>query len=204
MTRIKVCGNTNPADVRLAVELGVDLLGFIFATSKRQVTIEQGRALAAEVPSGIERVGVFIDEPTLRVAEAVEACGLTAVQIYRPITDEDRRLGVTLLPAMRVGETSAISPNGFQPTDHPLLDTWSPETMGGGTGQTWDWRLAFDLARRYGVIVSGGLNRDNVSAAIKQLEPWGVDVCSGVELEPRKKDPEKLRAFVEAVRGVSR
>jgi phosphoribosylanthranilate isomerase len=204
VTKIKVCGNTNPADVELAVELGVDLLGFIFTRSKRQISVDDGRRLTAQVPAHVERVGVFIDEPTEEIARAIEQCGLTAVQIYRPITPEDRGLAITLLPALRIGESAAIPANGFQPTDHPLLDTWSSETTGGGTGETWEWSRASQLARRYPVIVSGGLNPANVTAAIKELKPWGVDVCSGVELQPGKKDPEKLRAFVSAVRGESR
>ena len=93
MTRIKVCGNTNLDDVTLALELGVDLLGFIFTRSKRRISIDQGRALTASIPSNVERVGVFIDEPTAQIAEVVEACALNAVHLYRPITAADRRLG---------------------------------------------------------------------------------------------------------------
>jgi phosphoribosylanthranilate isomerase len=200
MTRIKICGNTHPADVELAVALGIDLIGFIFTTSKRQITVQQGQRLAAGVPDGIVRVGVFIDEPTETIARAVDACGLTGVQVYRPITPADRRLGVTLFPAIRVGERERLEADGLHPSDHPLLDTWGPESQGGGSGRTWDWTLASQVASRYEVIVSGGLRPTNVGDAIKQLKPWGVDVCSGVEREPGRKDPGKLRAFVSAVR----
>ena len=200
MTRIKVCGNTRLQDVELALELDVALLGFIFSRSLRQIGIDDGRALTAGIPEGVERVGVFIDEPTSEIARAVEECGLTAVQIYRPLTDNDRRLGVTLLPALRMRDGASVDDDGFDEADHPVLDTYRPDREAGGTGETWDWRAAESLARRYPIVVSGGLTPRNVGAAIAQLRPWGVDVCSGVESEPGKKDPGKLRAFVEAVR----
>ena len=203
MTKIKVCGNTRAQDVELALALGVELLGFIFTRSPRRIGIDEARVLTAGIPDGVERVGVFIDEPTAEIAQAVESCGLTAVQIYRPISEEDRRLGVLLLPALRMRHGESLREDGFRPADHPLLDTFRPDTDGGGTGQTWDWSVAEALARRYPIVVSGGLSPANVGAAIGRLRPWGVDVCSGVEAEPGKKDPVKLRSFVEAVRAAS-
>jgi phosphoribosylanthranilate isomerase len=202
VTRIKICGNTRKEDVDLAVELGVDLLGFIFGPSKRQIDVEQARQLVADVPDTIERVGVFVHEPTEVIERAVDACGLTAVQIYRPITPQDRELGVTLMPVLRVRNGEDVNALSFESTDHPLLDTWASETAGGGTGQTWDWGKASRVARRYPILVSGGLTPGNVGDAVERLRPWGVDVCSGVEAEPGRKDAEKLRAFVEAVRRV--
>ena len=199
MTRIKICGNTNPQDVELAVELDVNLLGFIFTNSKRRISVDDGRALMASVPPSIERVGVFIDEPTSEIGRTVAACGLTGIQVYRPLTDDDRDLGVKLFPAVRVRDGDPLSDLRFQDGDHPLLDTWAPDTVG-GTGRSWLWADAIALARRYPIAVSGGLNRDNVGDAIAELKPWGVDVCSGVESEPGQKDPARLRDFVIAVR----
>ena len=204
MTRIKICGNTTKEDVDLAVELGVDLLGFIFGPSKRQIDVERARQLVADVPDTIERVGVFVHEPADVIEKAVAACRLTAVQIYRPITPDDRRLGVTLLPALRVRNGEDLDALSFESTDRPLLDTWALETAAGGTGQTWDWGKASRLARRYPILVSGGLTPGNVGDAVGRLRPWGVDVCSGVEAEPGRKDYEKLRAFVAAVRRADR
>jgi phosphoribosylanthranilate isomerase len=204
MTKIKICGNTRKEDVDLAVELGVDLLGFIFGPSKRHIDVDQARELIGDVPDTVERVGVFVSEPVEVIAHAVEACGLTAVQIYRPITPEDRELGVTLLPALRVRNGEDLDALRFEPRDHPLLDTWASDTTGGGTGKTWDWGQASRLARRYPILVSGGLTPTNVRDAVDRLRPWGVDVCSGVEAEPGRKNHEKLRAFVEAVRRVDR
>lgn len=199
MTRIKVCGNTEAEGIRAAVELGVDLLGFIFTRSLRRVTVEQARALIADVPESIARVGVFIDEPTDEIAAVAEACGLSAIQLYRPPTPEDRALGLLMLPALRLrgGVDGSVK---LEPGDHPLLDTFVPDAIG-GTGKTWDWSLADSLARRYPVIVSGGLNAENVGAAVNRLKPWGVDVSSSVERSPGVKDPARLRAFLEAVRG---
>jgi phosphoribosylanthranilate isomerase len=204
VTKIKICGNTRKADVDLAVELGVDLLGFIFGPSKRHIDVEQARKLVGDVPDTVERVGVFVSEPVEVISQAVEACGLTAVQIYRPVTPQDRELGVTLLPALRVRNGEDLDALRFEPRDHPLLDTWASDTTGGGTGQTWDWGKACRLARRYPILVSGGLTPSNVGDAVDRLRPWGVDVCSGVEAEPGRKDPDKLRAFVSAVRKVDR
>jgi len=199
MTRIKVCGNTELEGVRVAVGLGVDLLGFIFARSPRRVTVEQARDLIAEVPESIGRVGVFVDEPTDQIAAVAGACALTAIQLYREPAPQDRALGLQLLPALRLraGEDGSAR---LEPGDHPLLDTFVPDAIG-GTGRTWDWSLADSLAQRYPVIVSGGLNAENVGAAVARLKPWGVDVSSGVERSPGIKDPVRLRAFVAAVRA---
>jgi phosphoribosylanthranilate isomerase len=204
MTKIKICGNTRKDDVDLAVELGVDLIGFIFGPSKRHIEVDEAQQLVADIPDTVERVGVFVHEPADVIERVVAACGLTAVQIYRPITPEDRELDVTLLPALRVRNGDDLDGHGFEPRDHPLLDTWASETSGGGTGQTWNWTRAARLVRRYPILVSGGLTPANVANAVQQLKPWGVDVCSGVEAEPGRKDHAKLRAFVAAVREADR
>ena len=203
MTRIKICGNTRPEDVELAVELGADLLGFIFTRSKRQVGVDDARRLMATLPATIERVGVFVDEPPAEIARVVEACSLTAIQVYRPLTEADRAIGVLVLPAVRVKIGDDLRDLRFEDGDHPLLDTWAPDAVG-GTGRQWNWPDAVPLARRYEIAVSGGLRSDNVREAVAQVKPWAVDVCSGVEHEPGRKDPAKLRAFVEAVREADR
>jgi len=203
VTRIKICGNTRAEDVELAVELGVDLLGFIFTRSKRQVRVDQVKTVIAGVPDTVEKVGVFIDEPPEEIAGIAQACGLTAIQVYRPLTEKDRSLGLLLLPAFRVQEGEDLTALHFESGDHPLLDTWAPDTIG-GTGRAWAWSQAKAVAHRYPVVVSGGLTPDNVDAAVRELHPWGVDVCSGVEAEAGRKDHGKLRAFGEAVRRVDR
>jgi phosphoribosylanthranilate isomerase len=203
VTKIKICGNTNADDVALAIELGVDLLGFIFTRSKRHVDVDDIKAVIADVPSGVERVGVFIDEPTERIAAVASACGLTAIQVYRPLTERDRALGLLTLPAFRVQDGEDLTTLRLQRGDHPLFDTWAPDSIG-GTGRAWAWPQARAVAREYPVVVSGGLTADNVDVAVRELHPWAVDVCSGVEAEPGRKDPAKLRAFVAAVREADR
>jgi phosphoribosylanthranilate isomerase len=203
VTKIKVCGNTRADDVEFAIGLGVDLLGFIFTRSKRQVRVDEVKAIIAQVPDTVERVGVFIDEPPEQIAAVVEACGLTAIQVYRPLTEQDRALGLLLMPAFRVQDGEDLTAIHFENGDHPLLDTWAPDTIG-GTGRAWAWSQARVVARQYPVVVSGGLTPDNVDGAVRELHPWAVDVCSGVEAEPGRKDHAKLRAFIEAVRRVNR
>ena len=203
MTKIKICGNTRGDDVELAVELGADLLGFIFTRSKRQVRVDEIKDVIAHVPAGIERVGVFIDEPAEQIGEVARACGLTAIQVYRPLSEGDRALGLLLLPAFRVQDGEDLTTIRLGNGDHPLFDTWMPDSVG-GTGRTWAWPQAKAVARKYPVVVSGGLTPDNVDGAVRELRPWAVDVCSGVEAEPGRKDPVKLRAFIEAVRRVDR
>jgi phosphoribosylanthranilate isomerase len=200
VTKIKICGNTRAQDVELAVELGVDLLGFIFTRSKRQVHVDEIKAVIGGVPDTVERVGVFIDEPPDQIAAIAEACGLTAIQVYRPLTEKDRALGLLLLPAVRVQNGEDLSAIQFEDGDHPLLDTWAPDAIG-GTGRAWAWSQAKAVARLYPVVVSGGLTPENVEGAVRALHPWAVDVCSGVEAEPGRKDPARMRAFVGAVRG---
>jgi phosphoribosylanthranilate isomerase len=203
MTKIKICGNTRREDVELAIELGVDLLGFIFTRSKRQVGVDDVKALIAEVPSGVERVGVFIDESPEQIAAVADACRLTAIQVYRPLTEEDRALRLLNLPAFRVQDGEDLTVLRLEVGDHPLFDTWAPDSIG-GTGRAWAWPQAKALTRQYPIVVSGGLTPDNVHSAMRELHPWAVDVCSGVEAEPGRKDPAKLRAFVAAVREADR
>jgi phosphoribosylanthranilate isomerase len=201
MTKIKICGNTRADDVELAVELGADLLGFIFTRSKRQVRIDEIKDVIGQVPPAVERVGVFIDETPEQISQIAQACGLTALQVYRPLTEKDRSLGLLMLPAFRVQEGQDLTGIPLERGDHPLFDTWMADSIG-GTGRAWAWGQAKAIARKYPLVVSGGLTPDNVDGAMRELHPWAVDVCSGVEAEPGRKDHAKLRAFVEAVRRV--
>ena len=200
MTRSKICGNTEAAGVDRAVALGVDLLGFIFTRSKRQVGLEQARALVARVPAGIARVGVFIDEPAAQIAPVVEACALSAVQVYRPLTAADRALPVQWIVATRMRDGRLQPPVEPGPDELLLVDTWTADSDGGGSGQAWDWASAVPLAGRHRLLLSGGLGPDNVRLGIDRLHPFGVDVASGVESSPGVKDLNRLAAFVAAVR----
>jgi phosphoribosylanthranilate isomerase len=204
MTRIKICGNTEAAGVDRAVELKVDLLGFIFTRSRRQLSVEQARHLTERVPESIGRVGVFIDEPAEEIAAVIEACGLSAVQVYRPLTPADRALPVQWIQAARMRQGRLDPPVEPDPSELLLVDTWTADSDGGGSGLAWDWNRARELARRHRLLLSGGLRAETVAKGIEALRPWGVDVSSGVESQPGVKDPELLARFVEAVREADR
>ena len=218
---VKICANTNLEDARLAAELGVDAVGFVFAPSKRRVTAEQVAEITDELPVGVEKVGVFTSTDADEILQAAKVAGLTIVQLHSAFDSE-------LVNAIDVGSGGALRvlqvvdvPVGMDMEDlrslltavlrHPfvvaaLLDA-SHGGVSGGTGKKFDWERTAEVVRQVQeaiggrVIVAGGLNAENVAEAIAAFEPWGVDVASGVEDSPGKKDPERLRAFVAAARA---
>ena len=220
MTWIKICGTTNLEDARAAAEAGADAIGFVFAESPRQITPEAAAGIVRELPPQVEKVGVFVHHPAPRIREIVEHAGLTALQLHGDQEDlakaeellpwaDERRLRIIVAVSML--ETADVGIKRPQPGAHHraamLLDSMSP-TLRGGSGKTWDWKqfAPFVEAIRgsVDVIVAGGLKAENVPEAIRVLRPWGVDVVSGVEREPGKKDPDKVKAFVAAVRAAEK
>ncbi|HTF42765.1 MAG TPA: phosphoribosylanthranilate isomerase [Terriglobales bacterium] len=217
MTWIKICGTTNLEDARLAVDAGADALGFVFyENSPRKVSPEVVRQIIAELPAGVEKVGVFVRPPFDFMEDVAERTGLTAVQLYpdfpaEPATDRPRLAHLKhylVLPARlfldqeREFESSSL-PAGYR-VNGILVDSGTPQQPG-GTGRVFDWEKGRHVvgairASGFNVIAAGGLTPDNVTEAIRALEPWGVDVVSGVEASPGKKNPEKVRAFITAVR----
>jgi phosphoribosylanthranilate isomerase len=206
---IKICATTSVEDGLAAIAAGADALGFVFVPSKRRVTAEQARAIIRELPAGIERIGVFQDETAERIRATVEHAALTAVQLHGEETPEmaaalfnqgprTPRIGVikTIVVKDDFQERFDRLRRNHQGIDSLLLDS------GAGSGRTFDWKSVQPLLTATGMrlIVAGGLTPENVGAAIRTFSPWGVDVATGVEREPGKKDPEKLRAFVAAVR----
>jgi phosphoribosylanthranilate isomerase len=217
---IKICANTNLEDARLAAELGVDAVGFVFAPSKRRVTPEQVAEITRELPQALTKVGVFTSTDAEKILQAAKAAGLTVVQLHSAFDPE-------LVNAIDAGSGGALRvlqvvdvPVGMDLEElrslltavlrHPfvvaaLLDASHGGTSG-GTGKRFDWERTAEVVRQVQeaiggrVIVAGGLQVENVGEAIAAFEPWGVDVASGVEASPGKKDAERLRAFVEAVR----
>ena len=220
MTWVKICGTTNQEDARAAVEAGADALGFVFAESPRRIAPEAAAKIVSELPPQVEKVGVFVKHTAARIREIVEQVGLTAVQLHGD--EKDLAEAGELLPwADGRGLRIIVAVSGLEgagtgikrPTAGAhyrtalLVDSMTP-SLRGGSGITWDWKqLApfVDAIRgAVDVIVAGGLKAENVQEAIRVLRPWGVDVVSGVEREPGKKDPEKVRAFVKAVREALR
>jgi phosphoribosylanthranilate isomerase len=202
MVRIKICGITNLEDALLAAELGANALGFIFyAKSPRSVAPEAAREIIRQLPPLVLSVGVFVNEEAATVRDLAAAVGLDWVQLHGTETPEYCcSLGHRVLKGFRMqAEESLQDLQAYQGAVQAfLLDTYK-QGQTGGTGETFDWELA-RKAKEYGAIVlAGGLTAANVARAIEVAQPQAVDVASGVEAAPGKKDPEKLRAFFEAI-----
>jgi len=202
--RVKICGITNGEDAHCAVELGADALGFVFyPESPRYVSPPKVRDIVAKLPPFVTPIGVFVDEAEQRVEDVLAETGIQVVQLHG---DEPPHccegFDVKVIKAFRVQEDFDPVELGAYRVDAYLLDAYDERRMG-GTGRTFNWDLALP-AKGYGrIILSGGLNPDNVGRAIEIVRPYGVDVSSGVEREPGRKDLGKLRAFMLEVRDAS-
>jgi phosphoribosylanthranilate isomerase len=218
---IKICANTNLNDAQLAAELGADAVGFVFAPSKRQVTAAQVASITPHLPRTMDLVGVFSTQDANEIADIAQQAGLTAIQLHggsNPALAEELqrrfegRLGLIQTihwqvdadgsSAAAVGRQLAeLNANGV--IDRVLIDSKVGHATG-GTGTTFNWDEAravlAESTGRLKLIVAGGLRPENVADAIHGLDPWGVDVASGVEAEPGKKDPQRLAAFIRNAR----
>ncbi len=195
---IKICGITSEADALLAVGLGADAVGFIFAPSPRQVSVSTVADIVKRLPHEVLTVGVFRDEAPARVVEMANQIGLGAVQLHGHESAEDTRWVAERVPltirAFPAGDRTVSRFDSFG-ADWLLIDGASP-----GSGEVFDWRLAEGVVDPSRMLVSGGLRAENVAQAIAHLHPMGVDVSSGVEAQPGRKDPHKLGAFITAAR----
>lgn len=212
-TWIKICATTSLEDALASIEAGADALGFVFAPSKRRVSAEQAAKIAAQIPAHVKRVGVFNDDMAAHIAEIVAQVGLTAVQLHgEESPDFIKELAARWPQGRRIRVIKTVLVNNNFATrfaqvchDYPEIDSILLDS-GGGSGRTFDWETARPLVANSGkrLIVAGGLNPENVGEAIRKFAPWGVDVVSGVECGPGRKDPMKLKAFVAAVRKAER
>ena len=197
MTKVKICGLSTKEAVKTAVSDGADYIGFVFAPSKRQVTLEQAAELAKLIPSHIQKVGVFVSPSRADLLEAIEKVGLDLVQVHGQVVDKlFENLPCGSIQAVQIGEGEHV-PNSQ--ADYLLFD--APVA---GSGQIFDWgRLdTTELAQPF--FIAGGLNEDNVEEAIQHFTPYAVDVSSGVEINGQK-NHEKIRRFIERVKnGISR
>jgi phosphoribosylanthranilate isomerase len=204
VVKVKVCGITNPEDGAFAVETGADAIGLVFAESPRKVSVEEAREIAATLPNGVLKVGVFVNEEPGEVLRLAREVGLDYAQLHGDETPETvtflREAGVKVIKALRVRDAGSIAALEGYGADLVMLDAWS-EKARGGTGERFDWALAKSLKGRDNIVVSGGLGPENVREAISFFEPYGVDASSSLEATPGKKDGERVRRFMSAAKG---
>lgn len=193
---VKICGITNEEDALLAVAMGADAVGFNFAPgSSRQIAVNQARDIARRLPPEVMTVGIFRDEASQRVVEMVNAAGLHGVQLHGHETPAEgkwiRQRVQFLIQVFSAGDRMLERVDDYTAADAIMIDGATP-----GSGQVFDWVLAEGLPLTRRVILAGGLTPDNVGDAVAQVRPWGVDVATGVEREPGRKDASKVMRFI--------
>ncbi len=198
-TWVKICGMTNVEDALEAASLGVDALGFIFAPSPRRVEPSAAREMIRQLPPSVLKVGVFVNEALAEVLRLVDYCGLHMVQFHgQETSDYCRQMPMPVIKALRMKSRESLRAMEEYAFASILLDAWSPHRAG-GTGESFCWQWVREAGPQRNFILSGGLNPGNVFRAICQVRPSGVDVCSGVERRPGKKEKEKMREFIKEV-----
>jgi phosphoribosylanthranilate isomerase len=203
--RVKICGITSQADALAAVEAGADALGFMFyEQSPRFVSPRIVAEIVPQLPPFLARVGVFVNPTEEAVRRAVLACALDTLQFHGDEPPEFcRRFGVKVIKAFRVDDAASLQALPAYRTDAWLLDSCVPGLLG-GTGAKFNWDLAVE-AKRLGrpIILAGGLTPENIGEAVRRVQPYAVDVSSGVEMTPGRKDPARMRAFVQAAKATT-
>jgi phosphoribosylanthranilate isomerase len=196
---VKICGTTSEEDALLAVAMGADAVGFIFAPSLRQVTPSLAGDIVKRLPREVLTVGVFRDEAPARVVEIVNGIGLRAAQLHGHESAEQaqwvRERVPFVIQAFPAGGSGVQRARAY-PVDAVMIDAPRP-----GSGQVFDWSLADGVPDGMRLVLAGGLNHHNVAEAIARVHPWGVDVATGVESVPGRKDPKRLRAFIAAAKA---
>jgi phosphoribosylanthranilate isomerase len=200
---VKICGITNVEDGLAAAAAGADALGFIFyEQSPRYVPVEKAATVIRDLPAPIVKVGVFVDADEDTVYRAIRECGLNLLQFHGSESPEYCvQFGLMSMKAFQVRDAQSLTRLTDFKTDAWLLDAYSPNKLG-GTGEKFNWDLAIE-ARKLGrpIFLAGGLTSENVAEAVRQVEPYAVDVSSGVEASPGKKDYGKVKAFIDAAKG---
>jgi phosphoribosylanthranilate isomerase len=198
---VKICGTTSEDDALLAVAMGADMVGFIFAPSPRQIARQKAADIVKRLPSEIVAVGVFRDEAPQRVVDVAMRAGMGAVQLHGHETAEQTRWIRQRVPfvikAFAAGDDRVESAGDFG-ADVIMLDGPRP-----GSGRLFDWALTSRLPRSQSLLIAGGLAPENVAEAVEATHPWGVDVVSGVERSPGVKDATKLRTFIANARAAA-
>ncbi len=196
MVQVKICGICDAAGAAAAVEAGADLIGFHFCSSQRRITPEEAKAIVDDLSLRPTIVGVFIDQEEDEVRQIAEFVGLDLLQLHGS-EPPGFEAGRPVMKVLKVKDGQV--PDAEAWPDPVMLDSWSADQRG-GTGLAWDWELARPLLATRKVFIAGGLEPGNVGKVVSGFRPYGVDVSSGVEASVRVKDPDKVRAFVHAVR----
>ncbi len=201
MVLVKICGITSLHDAWAAVEAGADALGFVMAPSKRRVQLSVVRTICKEIPDNIMKIGVFVNSRSRRLLDMRAFCGLDAVQLHG---DESEamvaEIGSSVIKAVPVKRDTPLCWQSF-PSATLLLDTYSPRQRG-GTGQAFDWTRVQEAALARPIFLAGGLTAENVALAVDMVKPYAVDVSSGIERSPGRKDHDKLACFVRRAKGL--
>lgn len=195
---VKICGVTSEEDALLAVAMGADALGFVFAPSRRQIAPQKARDIVRRLPPEVLTVGVFRDELPERMVEILHTVGIRAAQLHgheSPAVSHHLKERVPVVFKAFTAGDSHVSSAAEHGADAILIDGADP-----GSGQLFDWALAGEVPASLRLLLAGGLSPDNVASAIERVKPWGVDVASGVEASPGRKDPRALRSFVVAAK----
>lgn len=204
MTRVKVCGIARPEDAEIADRAGADAVGLIFAPSPRRISIERGAEIDRTLSPWVVRVGVFVDASLDEIEKVLTSVRLDVLQLHgreSPAFVQEVRsaFGLRIVKAVRVREADDLKQIDAFDVDAFLFDTYVPG-QAGGTGKIFDWDLAIPWARTHPVILAGGLTPENVGEAVEIVQPYGVDVSSGVEQAPGVKDHKKVRQFIARAR----
>jgi phosphoribosylanthranilate isomerase len=205
MVKVKICGITNIEDALMALDLGADALGFVFAFSPRRVSETQAYEIIRKLPPFAVSVGVFVNEQLAGVKQIIKKCNLNVVQFHGDESpDYCRRFEeVKIIKAFRIKDNDSLKTLLNYQVDGVLLDTYIEEKAG-GTGVSFDWNLASSFKDcGKSIILSGGLSADNVEEAIRTVKPYAVDVSTGVETAPGKKDPKLVKEFIHRAKRAS-
>lgn len=201
MVRVKICGITNLEDALMTVEAGADALGFVFFQgSPRHISPDAAAAIIRRLPPFVQTVGLFVNEEPETVNTIADQCGLDLVQLHGDESPEYcTAIKRRIIKAFRVKDASSLNAMVNYPVAACLLDAWSPAARG-GTGTTFNWDIAAGVASTRQIILAGGLTPDSVAAAIASVKPYAVDVSSGVESAPGKKDAGLVARFIRSCR----
>ena len=201
MTKVKICGIKTLSDAKFAVDYGADAIGFVFAESIRNVNKEKARAIVQKLPPFVTTVGLFVNDTAENIEAICRFCGLDAIQLHgneRPGL-LNKLKDFKTIKAFRIQNEKDILPIKKYKPDAILLDGYSENKMG-GTGTSFDWKIVKNIRTSIPIIVAGGLTPLNVSRAIRVVNPYAVDVSSGVESSPGKKDKKLIKKFIDAVK----